>query len=138
VSPPCGRVTFGPIRAERTSHESSAVLLTDAITEPVDVVLNLVRASEQDMAGLVGLVAPSGVLVTTASPARDDPARQVRAISMNVRNDAKELAAIVAKVDAGDLRIDISETYPLSDIALAHEKGAAGKLRGKVLLVPTT
>lgn len=60
VSPPCGRVTFGPIRAERTSHESSAVLLTDAITEPVDVVLNLVRASEQDMAGLVGLVAPSG------------------------------------------------------------------------------
>ena len=112
--------------------------LTDAIKEPVDVVLNLVRASEQDMAGLVSLVAPGGVLVTTASPARDDPARKVRAISMFVRSDAKDLAAIVARVDAGDLRIDISETYPLSDIVLVHEKGAAGQFRGKVLLVPTT
>jgi len=112
--------------------------LTDAITEPVDVVLNLVRASEQDMAGLVGLVAPGGVLVTTASPAQDDAARRVRAIGMFVRSDAKELAAIVAKVDAGDLRIDISGTYPLSDIALVHEKSEAGDIRGKVLLVPTT
>ncbi len=112
--------------------------LTAAITEPVDVVLNLVRASEQDMAGLVGLVAPGGVLVTTASPAQDDPARGVRAISMFVRSDAKDLAAIVAKVDAGDLRIDISETYPLSAIAQVHEKSDAGKIRGKVLLVPNT
>jgi len=110
--------------------------LTDAITEPVDVVLNLVRASERDMAALVGLVAPGGVLVTTASPARDDPERTVRAISMFVRSDAKDLAAIVAKVDAGELRIDISATYPFSDIALAHEKSDAGDIRGKVLLVP--
>jgi len=112
--------------------------LTDVIEEPVDVVLNLVRASEQDMAGLVSLVAPGGVLVTTASPAQDDPARNVRAISMFVHSDAKDLAAIVVRVDAGELRIDISETYPLSDIALVHEKGAAGQFRGKVLLVPTT
>ncbi len=112
--------------------------LTDALTEPVDVVLNLVRASEQDMAGLVGLVSPGGVLVTTASPARDDPARGVRAISMFVRSNAQELAAIVSKVDAGDLRIDISATYPLSDIVLVHEKGVAGAFRGKVLLVPVT
>ena len=115
----------------------TATTLTDAITEPVDVVLNLVRASDQEMADLVGLVAPGGVLVTTASPARDDPARKVCAISMFVRSDAAELAAIVAKVDAGDLRIDISETYPLSDIALVHERSDAGTFRGKVLLVPT-
>ncbi len=111
--------------------------LTDAIEEPVAVVLNLVRAPEQEMAGLVGLVAPGGVLVTTTSPAQDDPARKVRAISMNVRSDADQLATIVTKVDAGELQIDISDTYPLSDIAQVHEKGAAGKLRGKVLLVPT-
>ncbi len=115
----------------------TATPLTDALTEPVDVVLNLVRASDQDMADLVGLVAPGGVLVTAASPAQDDPARGVRAISMFVRSDVKQLAAIVAKVDAGDLRIDISDTYPLSDIVLVHEKGEAGTFRGKVLLVPT-
>jgi len=112
--------------------------LTEAVTEPVHVVLNLVRASEQDMAGLVGLVAPGGVLVTTASPTQDDPERKVRAISMSVRSDAAQLARIVVRVDAGALRIDISATYPLSDSALVHEQSDAGKIRGKVLLVPTT
>ncbi len=116
----------------------TATLLTDAITEPVDVVLNLVRASDQDMARLVGLVAPGGVLVTTTSPAQDDPAHGVRAISMFVRSDARDLAAIVARVDAGDLRIDISATYPLTDIALVHKQSDAGAIRGKVLLLPTT
>jgi len=116
----------------------TATLLTDAITEPVDVVLNLVRASDQDMARLVGLVAPGGVLVTTTSPAWDDPAHGVRAISMFVRSDARDLAAIVARVDAGDLRIDISATYPLTDIALVHKQSDAGTIRGKVLLLPTT
>ncbi len=116
----------------------TATLLTDAITEPVDVVLNLVRASDQDMARLVGLVAPGGVLVTTTSPAQDDPAHGVRAISMFVRSDARDLAAIVARVDAGDLRIDISASYPLTDIALVHKQSDAGAIRSKVLLLPTT
>jgi len=116
----------------------TATLLTDAITEPVDVVLNLVWASDQDMARLVGLVAPGGVLVTTTSPAQDDPAHGVRAISMFVRSDARDLAAIVARVDAGDLRIDISASYPLTDIALVHKQSDAGTIRSKVLLLPTT
>lgn len=128
------------IRADGADQivDYTTTTLTAAITEPVAVVLNLVRASEQDMAGLIGLVALGGVLVTTTSPAQDDPARRVRAISMFVRSDAHQLAAIVAKVDAGELRIDITDTYPLSDIASVHEKSVAGELRGKVLLVPTT
>jgi len=128
------------IRADGADQivDYTTTTLTDAITEPVAVVLNLVQASEQDMASLIGLVAPGGVLVTTTSPAQDDPARRVRAISMFVRSDAQQLAAIVAKVDAGELRINITDTYPLSDIASVHEKSVAGELRGKVLLVPTT
>jgi len=128
------------IRADGADQivDYTTTILTDAITEPVAVVLNLVRASEQDMASLISLVAPGGVLVTTTSPAQDDPARRVRAISMFVRSDAQQLAAIVAKVDAGELRIDITDTYPLSDIASVHEKSVAGELHGKVLLVPTT
>jgi len=128
------------IRADGADEivDYTTTILTDAITEPVAVVLNLVRASEQDMASLIGLVAPGGVLVTTTSPAQDDPARRVHVISMFVRSDAQQLAAIVAKVDAGELRINITDTYPLSDIASVHEKSVAGELRGKVLLVPTT
>ncbi len=102
----------------------------------VDAVLNLVRGSEQDMATLVGLVRPGGVLVTTASPARDDTARGVRAIAMFVRSDTGQLAAIVARVDSGAVRVDISETYPLAAIARVHEQGEAGEIRGKALILP--
>lgn len=112
--------------------------LTDVVTEPVDVVLNLVRASDEEMAALVGLVRAGGVLVTTTSPAREDAERRVRAISMFVRSDAGELAAIVAKVDGGDVHVDVSETHPLTDLALVHGRSTAGGTRGKVVLIPTS
>jgi NADPH:quinone reductase-like Zn-dependent oxidoreductase len=114
----------------------TSTTLADAIGEPVDVVLNLVRASDEEMAALVGLVRAGGVLVTTTTPARDHPERGVRAISMFVRSDAGQLKVIVARVDSGALRIDVSEKVPLSDIVLVHERSAAGKLRGRVLLIP--
>jgi NADPH:quinone reductase-like Zn-dependent oxidoreductase len=112
--------------------------VTDAVGEPVDVVVNLVTMSEEDMAGLVGLVRPGGVVVTTTSAAQDDPARNVRCISMRVRSDAAQLASIVGRVDAGDVKVDVSATYALDDIARVHQLGAAGDFRGKVLLVPTS
>lgn len=112
--------------------------VTDAVGEPVDAVINLATASEQDMAALVGLVRPGGVLVTTASPAQAHPDRDVRTISMQVRSEASQLAEIVARVDAGAVKVDVSATYPLSSIGLVHALAGAGKLRGKVVLVPTS
>lgn len=44
-------------------YTSTAV--ADAVSEPVDAVLNLVAAPEQDIAGLTGLVADGGVVVST-------------------------------------------------------------------------
>jgi NADPH:quinone reductase-like Zn-dependent oxidoreductase len=110
--------------------------LADAVTEPVDVVLNLVTASEPDMAAMVAMIRPGGVLVSTGSPARPDPERNVRALSMAVRSDADQLATLVARVDADELRVDITGTYHLSEIASVHEQSAAGRLHGKVLLTP--
>ncbi len=55
---------------------------------------------------------------------------------MRVRSDADQLASIAATVDAGKLRIDISATYPLSEIAAVHQKSDAGEIRGEALLVP--
>lgn len=110
--------------------------LTDAVAKPVDVVLNLVRAADEEMAALVGLVRDGGVLVSTTSPVREDAARQVRTVSMFVRSDAGDLAAIVAKVDNGDVRVDVSETHPLTKLALVHQRSGAGETRGKVVLIP--
>ena len=44
--------------------------VADAVTEPVDVVLNLARTSPEETADLVSLVKPGGVFVSTTTPAR--------------------------------------------------------------------
>ncbi|TNC27746.1 NADP-dependent oxidoreductase [Amycolatopsis alkalitolerans] len=107
--------------------------LAEAVAEPVDLVVNLVRDNET---GLAALVADGGAVVTTTTPGEGDPARDVRAVSMYVRSDAAQLAEIARRVDSGELRVDVSERHPLSELALVHEQGAAGKFRGKVVLVP--
>lgn len=116
----------------------NATAVTEAVPEPVDVVLNLVAAPEPDLAGLTDLVSDGGVLVSTTSPAPDDPGRGVRAVRLFVRSDAGQLATIVEWVDSGELRVDVSERFPLSELARVHELGAAGKFRGKVILTPDT
>jgi NADPH:quinone reductase-like Zn-dependent oxidoreductase len=114
----------------------TATTVTEAISEPVDVVLNLVMAPESDLAGLTDLVSDGGVLLSTTSPAQDDPGRDVRSVRLFVRSDAGQLATIVELVDSGELRVDVSERFPLSEIARVHELGEAGKFRGKVILTP--
>jgi NADPH:quinone reductase-like Zn-dependent oxidoreductase len=116
----------------------TATAVTEAISEPVEVVLNLVNAPESDLAGLTDLVSDGGVLVSTTSPVRDDPGRDVRSVRLFVRSDAGQLATIVERVDSGELRVDVSERFPLSEIARVHELGEAGKFRGKVILTPDT
>jgi NADPH:quinone reductase-like Zn-dependent oxidoreductase len=118
--------------AEVIDYTAGSVV--EAVTEPVDVVLNLVIGPESAMAGLVGLVRAGGIFVTTTS---DAPAGvTVRAVHVYVRSDAAQLAALVAKVDAGELRVDVGERYPLDQLASVHELSVAGKLAGKVILVP--
>ena len=114
----------------------TATAVTEAISEPVEVVLNLVNAPESDLAALTDLVSDGGVIVSTTSPVRDDPGRDVRSVRLFVRSDAGQLAAIVERVDSGELRVDVSERFPLSEIARVHELGEAGKFRGKVVLTP--
>lgn len=73
----------------------------------------------------------AGPFLARATTAQEDSARDVRALSLFVRSDADQLATLVAKVDAGELRVDVSGRYPLSDLA-----EAAGQFRGKVLVTP--
>jgi NADPH:quinone reductase-like Zn-dependent oxidoreductase len=46
------------------------------------------------------------------------------------------VAEIAALIDAGELRLDISEHGLLRDTAAIHERAEAGDLRGRVVLVP--
>ncbi|GAA3395195.1 NADP-dependent oxidoreductase [Cryptosporangium minutisporangium] len=115
--------------AEIVDHTVTAVV--DAVAEPVDVVLNLVAGADDP---LLGLVAPGGVYVSTITdPPSDGP---VRAVRMYVRSDAAQLATLVSRVDAGELEIDVAERLPLHELASVHERSEAGKLAGKVVLIP--
>jgi NADPH:quinone reductase-like Zn-dependent oxidoreductase len=122
---------------EVVDHTTTEV--TAAVTEPVDVALNLASIAPAELSALVGLVRDGGVVVNTVpgTPAPADEARGVRAIDVFVRNDAEQLAHLVALVEAGDLRIDVARRVPLAELAGVHAEADAGTLRGKVVVVPT-
>ncbi|WP_431895071.1 NADP-dependent oxidoreductase [Nonomuraea sp. bgisy101] len=104
--------------------------------ERFDVVLNLVTTSPQETAALVGLVADGGVFVSTTTPGQDDTDRDVRAVRVFARSDAVQLAELVTRVDAGDLKIDVAARRPLSDLAAVHDEAVTGRLAGKTVLTP--
>ena len=60
--------------------------------------------------------------------------RGVRAQRVFVRSDAEQLACLVARVDAGQLRLDIAERRPLSEIGAVHDDADTGRLPGKTVL----
>jgi NADPH:quinone reductase-like Zn-dependent oxidoreductase len=52
------------------------------------------------------------------------------------RSDAGQLAGLVARVDAGDLKIDVADRRPLTDLPAVHDQAVAGRLAGKTVLNP--
>lgn len=118
---------------DRTSTE-----VTAAVTEPVDVLLNLAPIDPAQFAALATLVRDGGVVVSTTvwMPAPADEQRGVRGIDLYVRSDAEQLAGLVARVDRGELTVDVAERVPLADLGEVHARAAAGTLTGKVVIVP--
>jgi NADPH:quinone reductase-like Zn-dependent oxidoreductase len=101
-----------------------------------DAVLNLAPVSPEEAAQLVGLVADGGAFVSTTTPGPEDAGRGVRTVRFFLRSDAAKLAELVARVDAGDLEINVAERRPLTDLAAVHDQAAAGRLAGKTVLTP--
>ena len=120
---------------EVVDHTTTDV--TTAVTEPVDLVLNLAPVDPAQLAALVGLVRDGGVLVNTTvwMPAPADEARGVRGVDLFVRNDAAQLAELVAQVDRGELRVDVAARVPLAELPSVHAQAASGALPGKVVVL---
>lgn len=111
--------------------------MTEAVTEPVDVALNLAPVDPAELAALTSLVRSGGVVVNTTvwMPAPHDEERGVRGIDLFVRSDADQLERLVALVDRGDLRVDVAERVPLAELPALHARAAAGAVHGKVVVV---
>ena len=123
---------------EVVDHTTTSVAA--AVTEPVDVVLNLAPVDPDQLAALVALIRTGGVLVNTTvwMPAPNDEERGVRGIDLFVRSDAAQLSELVALIDRGELRVDIAQRVPLSELARVHAQARTGDLSGKVVILAPT
>jgi NADPH:quinone reductase-like Zn-dependent oxidoreductase len=112
--------------------------VTAVVTEPVDLVLNLAPVSPEQLAALITLIRDGGALVNTTTvwmPAPSDVERGVRGIDLFVRSVADQLADLVARVNTGELLIDVAERVALADLPALHARAGAGALPGKVVVL---
>ena len=122
-------------RADRIVDYTVTPLPQAVAGQQFDGVLNLVRTSPEETAQLVDLVADGGTFVSTTTPGPEDAGRGVRTVRMFVRSDASQLAGLVAQVDKKDLRIEVAERRPLTDLAAVHDQAVTGQLAGKTILM---
>ncbi|WP_432571001.1 NADP-dependent oxidoreductase [Kineococcus sp. SYSU DK005] len=111
--------------------------LLHAVTEQVDVLLNLAPIEPERFSALVALVRDGGKVVSTtafmATPG--DEARGVSATTVFVRPNRERLAELVSLVDAGQLHVEVTRRIPLADLPALHAEAAAGRVPGKVVVL---
>lgn len=122
--------------AERIIDYTATPLTETVAAQRFDVVLNLVFLSPPELARLVDLVVDGGVFANTIPPGLTHTERGVRNLQVFGRSDAGQLAELVGRVDAGDLKIHVAQRRPLAELAAVHEDLAAQKLYGKTVLIP--
>ncbi|MER7668213.1 NADP-dependent oxidoreductase [Kitasatospora sp. NPDC096128] len=111
----------------------------DAVAD-VDIVIDLVGdAHDQTSTRSLKVLRPGGLLV--AIPAGVSPelaaaadAAGVRVTPFLVEPDGAAMAAIAGLIDAGEVAVEVEETFPLEQAGTAHARGEAGRTRGKLVL----
>lgn len=133
--------TASPRSAERVRSAGADEIIDHTaaevtVAEPVDVLLNLARITPEKLDALTALVAPGGMVLNTVPtiPTTGDEARGVRSVGVFVRSDAEQLSRLAALVDSGELRVDVAERVPLTELAAVHAKAGADGISGKVIV----
>jgi NADPH:quinone reductase-like Zn-dependent oxidoreductase len=85
---------------------------------------------------LVPTVREGGVLVTIASAPPEEAARArgARAELLVMTPSSEQLARIAELVAGGEVRVEISQVLPLTEVRRAHELSESGHTRGKIVL----
>jgi len=87
-------------------------------------------------ASLLPAVREGGVLVTIAGPPPEEAAseRGVRAELLVMSPKSEQLARIAELAASGQVRVEIAEAMPLTEVKRAHELSESGHVRGKLVL----
>ena len=117
--------------------DRTTTTVVEAVSQPVDVLLNLAPIEPAELSALAGLVRAGGVVLSTVPTAVPDETAEVRTVPVFARSDADQLAELVRMIDAGELHVDVAERLPLSELPAVHARADAGALPGKVVLLPT-
>ena len=124
-------VVYGPGLADRVraaaAHPVSAAVDAAGTDEALDVSVELV-GDPRRIASITGSArrADAGIKLLGYGPGQDAGAE----FRTSVRADLAERAG------AGELRVVIAATFPLSEAAQAHVLGQSGHRPGKIILVP--
>lgn len=100
----------------------------------VDVALDTVGGETTE--SLLPTLREGGVLVTIAAdpPTEAAEARGARALVFSSGSDSRQLQGLAQLVDSGELRLELAEVLPLSEVRRAHELSESGHTRGKIVL----
>ncbi|GAA4513783.1 NADP-dependent oxidoreductase [Actinoallomurus oryzae] len=109
----------------------------------VDVVIDLVGdAHDQTSTRSLKVLRPGGLLVTIPAGVSPELAQAAKAAGMHitpylVEPDGAALTTIAGLIDAGQIAVEVEETFPLEEAGTAHARGEAGRTRGKLVLTVT-
>jgi NADPH:quinone reductase-like Zn-dependent oxidoreductase len=104
------------------------------VVSGVDVAFDTVGGETTQ--SLLPTLREGGILVTIAAapPTEAAQARGVRAELLVMSPSSEQLTRIADLVAAGDVRVELAEVIPLTEVRRAHELSESGHTRGKIIL----
>ncbi len=104
----------------------------EQISEPLDVVFDTIGGDYIERS--IPLIRDHGTLLTVVEREGGTSERGIRADWTLVEPDRAGLLALTGLVEAGKLRVEVDEVFPLAEAARAHEVGEGGRVTGKLVL----
>ncbi|MGW2824268.1 zinc-binding dehydrogenase [Streptomyces sp. NPDC001443] len=112
----------------------------EGATKDVDVVIDLVGdAHDRTSTRSPKVLRPGGLLVAVPAGVSPEPAAAAEAAGVRVtpylvEPDGAALTTIAGLIDAGEVAVEVEETFPLEQAGAAHARAEAGRTRGRVVL----
>jgi NADPH:quinone reductase-like Zn-dependent oxidoreductase len=100
----------------------------------VDVAFDTVGGATTQ--SLLPAMREGGILVTIAGPPPEQAAKEVgvRTELLIMSPSSEQLGQIAELIAAGEVHVEIAQTFPLREAARAHELSESGHVRGKIIL----
>ncbi|MFC1414325.1 NADP-dependent oxidoreductase [Streptacidiphilus sp. N1-12] len=120
----------------------TAVPFEDAAKD-IDVVIDLVGdRHDRTSTRSLDVLRPGGLLVAVPSGVSPEllhaaQSRGLRTSAFLVEPEGAALTRIAGLIDAGEVRVEVEQVFPLEQAAEAHSRGEARRTRGKLVLSVT-